>query len=196
MDYIYDIVLNFHENYYEFYEWKSSDKIINIKRIPIYRVNTEDYLNIKNNDVSIEISSLPKPNKMFLITNGAEIIGIIINKNGKVIKKSSLILEESDDILQDKDLIKKVKLKYKINKINKNYHISRISQEKKIYIDKYLKNIDKFKDEYLLKYIYYEIYNKEENNLDKIYNNLYELYKENKNKLYDALKRVNLELKK
>ena len=35
MDYIYDIVLNFHENYYEFYEWKSSDKIINVKKITI-----------------------------------------------------------------------------------------------------------------------------------------------------------------
>ena len=34
MEYIYDIVLNFNDCYYEFYEWKSTDKIINIKRIP------------------------------------------------------------------------------------------------------------------------------------------------------------------
>ena len=32
MDYVYDIVLNFQKEYYEFYEWKSSDKIINIKK--------------------------------------------------------------------------------------------------------------------------------------------------------------------
>ena len=30
MDYIYDIVLNFNDDYYEFYEWKQEDKIINI----------------------------------------------------------------------------------------------------------------------------------------------------------------------
>ena len=27
MDYIYDIVLNFNDDYYEFYEWKQEDKI-------------------------------------------------------------------------------------------------------------------------------------------------------------------------
>ena len=36
MDYIYDIVLNFQNNYYEFYEWKTSDKIINVKKMLVY----------------------------------------------------------------------------------------------------------------------------------------------------------------
>ena len=31
MDYIYDIVLNFQKDYHDFYEWKSTDKIINVK---------------------------------------------------------------------------------------------------------------------------------------------------------------------
>ena len=33
MDYIYDIVLNFQNEYYDFFEWKSTDKVINIKKI-------------------------------------------------------------------------------------------------------------------------------------------------------------------
>ena len=33
MNYIYDIVLNFNKDYYEFYEWKKSDKVINVKKI-------------------------------------------------------------------------------------------------------------------------------------------------------------------
>ena len=128
MDYIYDIVLNFHENYYEFYEWKSTDKIINIKRIPIYKISTKDYLNIKNNYTTIDKQSLPKQNKMFLITNGIEVMGLLLDNLGKVIKKSSLIFEESDEIIEDKDLLKLINIKYKIDKIIKNPNISRLSK--------------------------------------------------------------------
>ena len=34
MEYVYDIVLNFDNYYYDFYEWKTTDKIINIKNDP------------------------------------------------------------------------------------------------------------------------------------------------------------------
>lgn len=196
MDYIYDIVLNFHENYYEFYEWKSTDKIINIKRIPIYKISTEDYLNIKNNYTTIDKQSLPKQNKMFLITNGIEVMGLLLDNLGKVIKKSSLIFEESDEIIEDKDLLKLINIKYKIDKIIKNPNISRLSKEKSNYIESYLNSIDKEKDEYILKYIYYDIYNEEESDLNKLYNKLLDLSKEDKNKMYECLKRINLELKR
>lgn len=196
MDYIYDIVLNFHENYYEFYEWKSTDKIINIKRIPIYKISTKDYLNIKNNYTTIDKQSLPKQNKMFLITNGIEVMGLLLDNLGKVIKKSSLIFEESDEIIEDKDLLKLINIKYKIDKIIKNPNISRLSKEKSNYIEFYLNSIDKEKDEYILKYIYYDIYNEEESDLNKLYNKLLDLSKEDKNKMYECLKRINLELKR
>lgn len=196
MDYIYDIVLNFHENYYEFYEWKSTDKIINVKRIPIYKISTKDYLNIKNNYTTIDKQSLPKQNKMFLITNGIEVMGLLLDNLGKVIKKSSLIFEESDEIIEDKDLLKLINIKYKIDKIIKNPNTSRLSKEKSNYIESYLKNIDKEKDEYILKYIYYDIYNEEESDVNKIYNKLLDLSKEDKNKMYESLKRINLELKR
>ena len=38
MDYIYDIVLNFNDDYYEFYEWKQEDKIINISEVKLSEV--------------------------------------------------------------------------------------------------------------------------------------------------------------
>ena len=31
MDYIYDIILNFNEEFYDFYEWKNNDNIINVR---------------------------------------------------------------------------------------------------------------------------------------------------------------------
>ena len=194
MEYIYDIVLNFQDNYYDFYEWQKKDKIINIKKIPIYKINNKDYLNIKNNKVTINKESLPKTNNMFLLTSGIEIIAILINNKGKILKKSSLIFEESDDILEDKDKIKVINIKYKIDKKNPTNLNSRIEQEKIKFINKFFKIINKRKDEYLLKYLYYEIYNKEED-IDIIYNKLLYLSKNDINKIYNSIQTLNKELK-
>ena len=195
MDYIYDIVLNFHESYYEFYEWKSTDKIINLKKIPIYKVSTKTYLDIKNNTTIIDKETISRPNKIFLITNGIEVMGLLIDSTGKVLKKSSLIFEESDDILEDKDLIKNITLKYTIIKSNNKLSISRLSEEKEAYLNNYFHKISPSKDEYLLKYIYYDIYNEEESDTNKIYKELLNLSKKDKSKLYTTIKKINLELK-
>jgi len=196
MNYIYDIILNFQDDYYDFYEWQVTDKIMNIKKIPIYKITNKDYLNLKYQNIIIERNSLPQNNRIFLVTSGIEVMGIQIDSNGKIIKRSSLIFEESDDILEDKEEISQINIKYSINqKLNITY-ISRIQKERISYIDNYLKNIDKIKDEYFLKYLYYDIYNTEENNIDKIYNNLVELSQNNITKIYNSLKRVTIELKK
>lgn len=196
MDYIYDIVLNFHSNYYDFYEWKKDDKIINVNKIPIYKIHSEDYLNLKNNYITIEKTSLPKQSKMFLVTNGVEVMGLIIDQSGKILKRSSLIFEESDDILEDKESIKLIDIKYHINKIKNINHESRVTKEKRKYIESYLNEIDLKKDEYLLKYLYYDIYNLEEENINKIYKKLIELKDNDLDKIYEGIKRINLELNK
>ena len=196
MDYVYDIVLNFQNKYYDFYEWQKNDKIINIKRLPIYKITNKDYLNLKYNDVTIDVNSLSKPSKMFLVTSGLEVMGLIIDNKGNIIKRSSLIFEESDDILNDRDLIKQIDLKYHINHIHKTRLMSRINQTKKQYINNCFQNLDKQKDEYFLKYLYYDIYNLELDDIDKIYNDLITLSKKDVPKMYHYLNRVNAELKR
>ena len=101
MDYIYDIVLNFQNYYYDFFEWKSSDKVINVKKILVYKTNSEDYLNLKYNEVILDTKDLPKQTKMFLVTNGSEVMGILLDNKGKIIKKSSLLFDEADEILEE-----------------------------------------------------------------------------------------------
>ena len=113
MDYIYDIVLNFQDKYYEFYEWYPQDRIINVKKIPIYKITTKDYLNIKKNLVIIDRKTIPNISKVFLLTNGIEIMGILLDNYGKNIKISSLLFEEADDILKDRDSIKEINIKYR-----------------------------------------------------------------------------------
>lgn len=196
MDYIYDIVLNFQKEYYDFYEWFPTDKIVNIKKIPIYKVSNNDYLKIRNNIVTIDKMSLPKPNKIFLITSGLEVMALLIDNVGHVIKKSSLLFDEADEILEDKDKIKKIDIKYNIDKINNIKYISRKKIEKIKYVNKYLRKTFKYKDKYYLKYLYFEIFNEEEDDINKVYSRLVELAKKNVNKIYDSIKKIELELKK
>lgn len=196
MDYIYDIILNFQDKYYEFYEWYPKDKIINIKKIPIYKINTKDYLNIKKNIVIIDRNTLTKTSKIFLLTNGIEVMGILLDNYGKTIKISSLLFEEADDILKDRDSIKLIDIKYRILKRRNSKLISRSNQEKQNYINNYLKSLNLTKDEYLIKYLYYDIYGIEEENINTTYNKLLSLSKENYSLLYDHIQKVNCELKK
>ena len=41
MNYIYDIVLNFNKELYEFFEWKDDDNLINIRKIPLIKINDD-----------------------------------------------------------------------------------------------------------------------------------------------------------
>ena len=196
MDYIYDIVLNFQSNYYDFFEWKSTDKVINIKKIPVYIVNNEDYLNLKYNEVTLDRKNLPKQIKMFLVTNGKEVMGLLLDKEGKIIKRSSMLFDEADEVLDEKELIKPLSIKYKKNISKSHTSHSRLYIEKRKFLEKYFSKIDIAEDEYLLKYIYYDIYIKEENNVNKIYKELKSLIKENIDIIYQSVKKVSIELKK
>ena len=142
MDYIYDIVLNFQNNYYDFFEWKQSDKVINVKKILVYKTTDEEYLNLKYNEVILDNRELPKQAKMFLITNGSEVMAILLDDYGKVIKKSSLLFDEADEVLEDKDLIKELQLIYKKNIPKNHISQSRIITEKTKFLEKYFSKID------------------------------------------------------
>ena len=41
MTYIYDIVLNFNNDFYEFYEWDKNDNLTLIKKIPLIKVESD-----------------------------------------------------------------------------------------------------------------------------------------------------------
>lgn len=54
MNYIYDIVLNFNKELYEFFEWKDDDNLINIRKIPLIKINDDDFVSLLYNKIKIE----------------------------------------------------------------------------------------------------------------------------------------------
>ena len=144
MNYIYDIVLNFNSNYYEFYEWNKNDNIINIRKIPTFKVDNQKYYDFKFNDITVKNDFLKliedetsiylgNTNKyMCIITNSKEAIGIMFNKNGLIIKKSSLIIDEENEVLELAYDIENTRIDYQVNRVCKKMRlVSRSEGEKK-----------------------------------------------------------------
>jgi len=192
VEFIYDILLNFQRDYCDFFEWQQTDKVLNIKRIPLYKISDKDYLILKYNDVSIQENIFSKKHKIFLVTNGLEVMGVELNKNNKVTRRSSLLLEEASDILEYLPQIKTIAVKYNKNIPRKVNYEGRKFREKSKYIEEFLVDSKEKQDIYALKYLYFEIYDKEEDCLDKIYQALIDLKKNNQDLLYKSIKSIKI----
>ncbi len=203
MNYIYDIVLNFHEIYYEFFEWQKKDKIKNIIKIPIYRVSDNNLKILKENKVRINNSFLErikKDNKNYkkivcLVSNTKQSLGLLFNEKGYLLKRSSMIYEEEEEANEYSKTLKITPINYLENEKTKRKKCLRLEIEKKESLINY---IEKTTDLSTLKYLYYEYYQEECNNIDKIKNSLLkELKKEwnqKQKKIYETIIFINKNL--
>ena len=114
MIYVYDIILNFNHDFYEFSEWKRDDTLYHIKKINMIKVDSKVYNDffdnyvLFNNDFLLsifnkceyynnhKIDTIPYS---FLITDSYRVMGLLLDNNGTIIKYSSLLLDEEEDVL-------------------------------------------------------------------------------------------------
>ena len=54
MTFVYDIYVNFQNICYDFYEWNKKDKIMHVKKIPIFEITEENFGKIIINDNKID----------------------------------------------------------------------------------------------------------------------------------------------
>ena len=198
MNYIFDIVLNFHKDYYNFFEWNRTDKIKNIYRISLYRVTDKDLLNLKYNNIKVTENLInrikednPKHKKIIcIISNTKTSIGLLFNEEGILLKRSSLLFEEETEVNNIAKTLPITKIEYLKNIYTNTSNILRIEKEKKDLLINYIKELN---DEYTLKYLYYEYFNQECENLSQIKKNLQkELNSEWTNKKNNLYQIINL----
>lgn len=205
MNYIYDIILNFQKNYYDFYEWNKNDNISHIRKIPIIKISKKDFLEIKNNHIIFDKitcdflekhkiqaekfnqTNITKLKNIIILACENMAIALKINKNGIVEYKSSLLPDENEDAIEIIKFQKETNLKYKIIKKDKhNKFQTRFEIEHTSFINKELDQIYKEKNQKKLSFLYLECFNKKENNIDIIYKNL----KKDVTKSNDTLKKL------
>ena len=199
MNYIYDIYLNLNEVLYDFFDWNKNDKVIHIKKIPIYKISSENFENVVYNLIEVDdifLNGVHNKTEAWNIGKRIEycalfsdynnIIAIEFDKTGKSIKKSYLLIDEELEVLENIQRLKEMDLEFKIIKKENIILKTRNEIRKEKFIDNELKNIESDK----LDYIYFECFGKKEKNKKIILKNIRQISKSSKTykKLYDILK--------
>ena len=175
MNYYYDIVVNFQDTNYMFYDWNEKDNIEFIKKIPIFQVTTntlKDFISyniILNEEILNNIKDKTKLKKnilkycaLFVSKNGA--IALEFNDNGLSISRSFLQIEDEVNVLESLFTLPITKFNYKIkNKINVN-NMLRIEEEIKRFIEIEVNSLYKRKKYTKLNYLYNEWFKKDKKN--------------------------------
>lgn len=204
MKYIYDILMNLDDKLYEFYEWAMDDEIEYFKKIPLFKVNNITYntivVNAIINDQSF-INSIYNITEIYdckrvklvnyacLFTNGREVLGVLLNKVGKVLMISKLYIDEEVEVLD----VAQGMSETKINVINgtvaeeKNMFLTRNETHKKQFLIKELEELYINKKIDKLKYLYYECFSSIEYNIDIVYERIKQFLNMEWDKKHDDL---------
>ena len=181
MNFIYDILLNYNDLLYDFFDWNMNDKITHIRKIPLFKVSADIFSKVKNNKVKLDMNFLEniynkteifknhKVEKLeyaFLISDGLDTFSVVLDKNGNSIKYSSLLLDENDEVLEVCERLEEKNIKFKIiKKHDQKIYFTRKDVDMINYIRKELKTI---KDDEKAKYIYYELFDKKSDDIKYI----------------------------
>ena len=114
MNFIYDILVNFSDDLYDFYEWNTDDNVTHIRKIPLFKVSTETLEKLINYNVKVDLDFLKKlENKTekftsrdvekitycALFSDSNDVYALKFNEKGNNIKISKLLIDESEDVL-------------------------------------------------------------------------------------------------
>ena len=172
MTYIYDVTLNFNETLYDFFEWNNSDTLTHVRKIPIFKVSNEVFIDILSNVIKVSDTILSKikgktdvygkKNKSFtacLIRNEDNIIALKFNDEGISKYISNIVVEEELDILEIKVNNTKI-FEYEIIKQRKTLLTTRYDSMNKTFIEKQLNSLNVDNDSEKIKYLYFEYFGK------------------------------------
>lgn len=184
MNYYYDVLLNFQDKFYMFYEWDEYDNIEYFKKIPMFHTDTKTLSNMVLKIIKVDTDFLKtienktklKQNKYLkytcIVSDGKNSIALEFNDDGLVINKSSLTVEDELNINEFIYSISKSKINYEI--ISADYFSKETRQE--LQIKKILKleviSMYKQKNYSKLKYIYLEWFDEILDNIDSMYNKM------------------------
>jgi len=210
MNFIYDILVNFNEDLYDFYEWNTDDNVTHIRKIPLFRISTANLKQIKDYNVIVDLDFLKKiENKAekftsrdvekisyaALFSDLNDVVALKFNEKGNNIGISKLLIDESEDVLEVVSRCSESKVDFEIlKKKNKNDFKTRTQTEQKKYLSNSLNRLEKNKDVEKLKYLYFECFNEKQNSIKIIVDKLKQAINEEKNLkvMYDFFKLISI----
>ena len=184
MNYIYDILVNFNSELYDFYEWNTSDNVTHIRKIPLFRISTDKLDQIKNHNIKLNLEFLKKiENKAerfttrdvekisysVLFSDSNEVYALKFDKKGNSIGISKLLIDEEEDVLDVACRCNEVDIDFEVLKEKSNHNFkTRMQKEMYNYLNKSLNKLEKTNQFEKLSYLYFECFNEKEDMIDVI----------------------------
>ena len=171
MNTVYDLLLNFSDVVYDFYEWNIKDDIEHIKKIPFVKISTETLYNFIKRNIIIDINflkeienvtqkyDLTKLEYACIFTDGITTIAIEFNKDGYSMYKSRLQLEDEEEIIRyvKRENIKEISYEL-VSDEEQDIFLTRKELRIKNFLEKEINRIYQNKEYSKLEYIYLEYF--------------------------------------
>ena len=113
MNYVYDILSNFNQELYDFYDWDKNDNFTHLRKVPSFRVSKEVLVDLMFKKVKIKgnLLKLIKDKTQvftkegvdvieycFIVSDSVNALGVILDEDGIIYKRSKFLVSEELEI--------------------------------------------------------------------------------------------------
>lgn len=173
MNYVYDILSNFNQELYDFYDWDKNDNFTHLRKVPSFRVSKEVLVDLMFKKVKIKgnLLKLIKDKTQvftkegvdvieycFIVSDSVNALGVILDEDGVVYKRSKFLVSEELEINKCLKTSKIYNVEY--NLLSSKTHYSNMTRNEEEVTNLILSELELIMDSTdKIDYLYYEWFN-------------------------------------
>lgn len=173
MNYVYDILSNFNQELYAFYDWDKNDSFTHLRKVPSFRVSKEVLVDLMFKKVKIKgnLLKLIKDKTQvftkegvdvieycFIVSDSVNALGVILDEDAVVYKRSKFLVSEELEINKCLKTSKIYNVEY--NLLSSKTHYSNMTRNEEKVTNLILNELELIMDSTdKIDYLYYEWFN-------------------------------------
>lgn len=173
MNYVYDILSNFNQELYDFYDWDKNDNFTHLRKVPSFRVSKEVLVDLMFKKVKIKgnLLKLIKDKTQvftkegvdvieycFIVSDSVNALGVILDEDGIIYKRSKFLVSEELEINKCLKTSKIYNVEY--NLLSSKTHYSNMTRNEEKVTNLILNELELIMDSTdKIDYLYYEWFN-------------------------------------
>ncbi len=173
MNYVYDILSNFNQELYDFYDWDKNDNFTHLRKVPSFRVSKEVLVDLMFKKVKIKgnLLKLIKDKTQvftkegvdvieycFIVSDSVNALGVILDEDGVIYKRSKFLVSEELEINKCLKTSKIYNVEY--NLLSSKTHYSNMTRNEEKVTNLILSELELIMDSTdKIDYLYYEWFN-------------------------------------
>lgn len=173
MNYVYDILSNFNQELYDFYDWDKNDNFTHLRKVPSFRVSKEVLVDLMFKKVKIKgnlLKLIKDKTQMFtkegvdvieycfIVSDSVNALGVILDEDGVVYKRSKFLVSEELEINKCLKTSKIYNVEY--NLLSSKTHYSNMTRNEEKVTSLILNELELIMDSTdKIDYLYYEWFN-------------------------------------